>query len=332
MAPPYHLRVQDFDPATVTATDRLFAARTSSLPADRASDEFSEWLRSASETYHIAAPALSIVPPVECFGYGCYQPPASILMPRHSVTTLFTMFRHHMQSSGVPMVCDDPSVDARAWSLSLYHTTRPELLARMVNQGGKILHLRPADLEPGAISPDGGALPGPHTDSQGHLLRARLPVFVYGTLRSEASGQRAFDGALDQITPGQLPGHQLFQTHLPYVAESGPADSAVTGELLTIKPGNYADMMDRLDSIEGFRPGSPERSHYSREARMVTLPGGGQQLAWVYHGGPGFSYSEDRLVPGGDWIAARRQATEAPTPAEDAARPTDPQLEYGIEL
>lgn len=329
MAPPYHLRIQDIDPRAVAATDKLFAARTSSLPPEQASTEFSEWLASAAEVYDIPKPDLSIVPPEECYEYGLYEPPASILMPRHSVTTLFTMFRHHMQSNGVPMICDDPSVDARAWSLSLYHATRPELLARMVNQGGRILHLRPADLEPGGSSPDGGAMPGPHTDSQGHLLEARLPVFVYGTLRSEQRGGQVFDGALEQRAPAELPGHQLYQAGLPYVAEVGPLDSSVIGEILTIAPGQYSDMMARIDRIEGFRPGQAQVNHYNREARMVTAPDCGQKLAWVYHGGQGFSYNDDRLVPGGDWAAARQRTAAA---GPQATAPADPELEQGVEL
>jgi Gamma-glutamyl cyclotransferase, AIG2-like len=354
MAPPYHLRFTDIDPRIVAATDSLFRRRSPglwSLPGSgrqrplssrQAADGYDRWLAATSHACGIPKPELRMVPRRSGEENAFYSPDSGILMPGDQKIQLFTMFRRHMQYCGVPMCCDDPQTDARAWAASLFHAARPELLARLTREN-RVSILRPEDLLPGATSPDGGKPPGIHTDSQGHLLEARLPVFVYGDDRGDAPGNQV-DTTLAHVvtrTSARLPFHQLYRAgESPYVGEGGPLGSAVSGELLTLAPGSYRHTMRALDRRAGFRPGQ-RGGNYNREARLVTAPGGrgGQARAWVYHGGPGFSFTDDRLVPGGDWAEARPgRATALPAAATafqqaaEIASPTAPHTEQGLEL
>lgn len=147
----YHLRYRNLDHRIIAATQSLLDARTSALPAPQAQAEFQSWLDTAARIYRVPGVRLRIVPPAHCHGYGQYLAPGTILMPRYSITTLLHEFRHHLQAHGRPLIArtgdlwQDEEDDARAWSLSLYHAARPQLLARLVRQG-KILHLTPAEL------------------------------------------------------------------------------------------------------------------------------------------------------------------------------------------
>jgi hypothetical protein len=156
--PAYHIRFRHFDRRTLTATSELFEARTSAMLPTDALVEFGRWVDNMSAIYEIPRPVLLIVSPSECGGFGRYMEvgEGTILLPRPSVTTLFHLWRYHMQHHGATMVPSRTGPpeqhreeDARAWSLSLYHQVRPRLLARVVGQG-RILHLTPADLQAAA--------------------------------------------------------------------------------------------------------------------------------------------------------------------------------------
>jgi gamma-glutamylcyclotransferase (GGCT)/AIG2-like uncharacterized protein YtfP len=136
----------------------------------------------------------------------------------------------------------------------------------------------------------------------------QLPVFVYGTLRRGMGNHGVIGSALAAVHEARLPGHCLYSDGLPYVAECGDPEQAVTGELLIIRDSAYEAAMERLDWLEGFRP--PHHMLYVRGACRALVqdePGapGRETKAWVYHGGSRFSYAGRLLVPGGDWAAAR---------------------------
>jgi hypothetical protein len=150
----YHTRFRHFAEGTLSATDRLFRTRPSTLDEGRAVTAMGEWLDSVSALYGVPCPALRLAPPSQCCGSGCYQPGGvgSILLPFPSVTTELHEFRHHLQHHGVPMVrsrFDSPGLraeeDARSWSLSLYFKVRPGLFARLVRDG-RIFYVTPPDL------------------------------------------------------------------------------------------------------------------------------------------------------------------------------------------
>ena len=134
-----------------------------------------------------------------------------------------------------------------------------------------------------------------------------LPFFVYGTLRPGQGNYRLLAGATVGEFPATLAGHALYGPGLPYVTPE--EDSTVAGDLMFLAPERYAEVLARLDCLEGYRPGG-SHCHYEREARTVSyLDAGGAEVtttAWVYLAGPA---ARRRLAPaeriaGGDWLAA----------------------------
>jgi gamma-glutamylcyclotransferase (GGCT)/AIG2-like uncharacterized protein YtfP len=103
--------------------------------------------------------------------------------------------------------------------------------------------------------------------------RRQYPVFVYGTLRH-----------------GQ---------------------GNIVGDLITIDPTHYTQVLADLDRLEGYHPARAEDSHYIRTATPVTatnpLPGGGTwetfHTAWIYLAGDGVDPDTMTRVPGDDWLA-----------------------------
>ena len=135
-----------------------------------------------------------------------------------------------------------------------------------------------------------------------------LPFFVYGTLRPGQGNYRILAGQTVGEFPATLAGHALYGPGLPYVT-AGEEDSAVVGDLIFVAPEHYGEVLDRLDCLEGYRPGG-RHSHYEREARAVRyVDADGPEattLAWVYLAGPA---ARERLqaaerIAGGDWLAA----------------------------
>ena len=136
-----------------------------------------------------------------------------------------------------------------------------------------------------------------------------LPFFVYGTLRPGQGNYRLLAGQTVAEFPATLPGHALYGPGLPYVT-AGEEDSTVVGALIFVAPERYAEVLARLDCLEGYRPGRPH-CHYERVVRTVRyLDADGAEattLAWVYLAGPA---ARERLrgterIAGGDWLAAR---------------------------
>lgn len=105
-------------------------------------------------------------------------------------------------------------------------------------------------------------------------------VFFYGTL----------------MTPFNRPGRQRIDQHLAYVgrgrmsaalfdlgiypAAVPASDAQVWGEVYEML--NTPVVLSALDEIEGYRPGEPEASLYTRVKTPVTLESGGVLEAWAY--------------------------------------------------
>ena len=128
----YHLRFKNFNTKTIEETKTLFSARPSTLmPAERAI-VFKNWVDKISEIYHMDTPTFYWDEEADYGGGGFYRhKDHSITMsPNHpSIVTLIHETRHALQikEKGAPMVSDDLERDARAWSLSLYYKTKPQL-------------------------------------------------------------------------------------------------------------------------------------------------------------------------------------------------------------
>jgi gamma-glutamylcyclotransferase (GGCT)/AIG2-like uncharacterized protein YtfP len=105
-----------------------------------------------------------------------------------------------------------------------------------------------------------------------------------------------------------LPGHQLYGVGMayPYVTPATAPGRQVVGDLLTLDPDAYPEVLERLDGVEGYRAERPEaHCHYLR--RQVTVLVADQPVqAWVYLAGPHAAerLTDDLLSPTGDWLAA----------------------------
>jgi gamma-glutamylcyclotransferase (GGCT)/AIG2-like uncharacterized protein YtfP len=145
-------------------------------------------------------------------------------------------------------------------------------------------------------------------ENRGVAQSERLPVFVYGTLRpGEANYRWLLAQATATAERAVLPGHQLYAIGMafPYATPATAGGRQVIGDLLTLNPDTYDQVLGHLDGLEGYQPGRETRSHYLR--RQVTVQVAGQPVqAWVYLAGPGATerLTDAQLSATGDWLAA----------------------------
>ena len=105
-------------------------------------------------------------------------------------------------------------------------------------------------------------------------------VFFYGTLMSvfKRPGRSRVDAKLTPEGHGSIPA-ALFDVGI-YPAAIPASDSRVRGEVYRMF--DSASVLDALDEIEGFRPGRPDESLYTRVEAQVTFDDGHVANAWVY--------------------------------------------------
>ncbi|MEU0276921.1 gamma-glutamylcyclotransferase family protein [Streptomyces sp. NPDC006195] len=153
----------------------------------------------------------------------------------------------------------------------------------------------------------------------------RLPFFVYGTLRpGEHNHDLYLRGRVAAEEPARLAGALLYDgPGYPYAIEAagtaapgavGPgtaasgavAAGAVVGELVTAKPGEYAELLAVLDELEEYAAPEDPRNLYVRVARDVLRADGTPARAWVYFAAPRVARAlraRGRLIADGDWLA-----------------------------
>jgi gamma-glutamylcyclotransferase (GGCT)/AIG2-like uncharacterized protein YtfP len=105
-------------------------------------------------------------------------------------------------------------------------------------------------------------------------------VFFYGTLMTpfNRTALLHIDQYLSFVGSGTIPA-ALFDMGI-YPAAVPAADSRVRGEVYEV--ANQHVVLDALDEIEGYRPGEPETSLYTRALTPVTLADGSVVEAWAY--------------------------------------------------
>ncbi|MBQ0984810.1 gamma-glutamylcyclotransferase [Streptomyces sp. F63] len=138
---------------------------------------------------------------------------------------------------------------------------------------------------------------------------ARLPVFVYGTLRpGERHYARLLRGRTEREEPARLPGAALYEgPGFPYAVEERGGE--VRGHLITPRATDYDELLARLDELEGYAPGEPA-TFYERCARDVLRADGRALRAWAYFAAEpvarGLRTTGTR-VPGGRWPPERAE-------------------------
>ena len=138
-------------------------------------------------------------------------------------------------------------------------------------------------------------------------------VFVYGTLRpGQGNHRRLLSGRTISELPATAAGLALYGRGIPYaVPQSG---ARIVGELVTITPSLYAEVIADLDHLEGYHPRRPGTSHYVRTARPVVAthhtPNGGTweafHTAWIYLAGPDVDHRKMPRITADDWLAPVR--------------------------
>ena len=105
-------------------------------------------------------------------------------------------------------------------------------------------------------------------------------VFFYGTLMTpfNRTAQLHIDQHLVFRGRGTIAA-ALFDLGI-YPAAVPDVDSRVCGEVYEVS--NYGRVLDALDELEGYRPGEPESSLYTRALTPVTLDDGSTVQAWAY--------------------------------------------------
>jgi gamma-glutamylcyclotransferase (GGCT)/AIG2-like uncharacterized protein YtfP len=105
-------------------------------------------------------------------------------------------------------------------------------------------------------------------------------VFFYGTLMTpfNRTAQLHLDHHLMFRGRGTIAA-ALFDLGI-YPAAVPDADSRVCGEIYQMI--NPRVVLDSLDELEGYRPGEPETSLYTRAVTTVTVEDGSRVDAWAY--------------------------------------------------
>jgi gamma-glutamylcyclotransferase (GGCT)/AIG2-like uncharacterized protein YtfP len=105
-------------------------------------------------------------------------------------------------------------------------------------------------------------------------------VFFYGTLMSgfERPGRARLDALLELLGRGSIRA-SLFDLGI-YPAAIPSTDSRVWGEVHRMR--DVDAVLTSLDEIEGYRPGEPDASLYTRVETDATLTDGRVAPVWTY--------------------------------------------------
>ncbi|GAA1949685.1 gamma-glutamylcyclotransferase family protein [Kitasatospora viridis] len=128
-----------------------------------------------------------------------------------------------------------------------------------------------------------------------------LPFFAYGTLRPGLRNHQTFlAGRCALIRPAVLDGLALHDgPGYPFVLpEPG---RRVIGDLITVRPAAYRQVLAELDELEGCR--ADGTGLYLRE-RLTVRVGGADEPAWVYLAGPAAAArlrAHPAPIASGDW-------------------------------
>jgi gamma-glutamylcyclotransferase (GGCT)/AIG2-like uncharacterized protein YtfP len=105
-------------------------------------------------------------------------------------------------------------------------------------------------------------------------------VFFYGTLMSgfQRAGRSRIDPKLTAVGHGSIQA-TLFDLGI-YPAAIPASDGRVQGEVHRMT--DVDGVLAALDEIEGYRPGQPDSSLYTRVETPVTFDDGRLEPAWAY--------------------------------------------------
>lgn len=148
-------------------------------------------------------------------------------------------------------------------------------------------------------------------------LNQKLPVFVYGTLRSGQGNRRIMASSVTDYKLASIKGIGIYNGDysFPYAKEHDDPEAIIIGELTWLSDDKEgATARSRLDRLEGFNADQPELSHYDRALKEVTITNseGKQEThkAWIFlaQGTAKDQLHERDRVRNGDWVKSGRGA------------------------
>ena len=132
-----------------------------------------------------------------------------------------------------------------------------------------------------------------------HALQ-QTPFFVYGTLIPGQPNDHLWCGAIKSAKTAVFNNGNLYDMgYYPMLVEEG--GGIVRGKLISVANRLYKEILNRLDSLEGYNPDHPSDSTYRRIKREVTIENGQKTLSWLYIGRQEFVLN-NKMIPGGDWV------------------------------
>src|SRR6056297_1897333 len=112
-------------------------------------------------------------------------------------------------------------------------------------------------------------------------MTERLPVFVFGTLRSGHENHGILAGRFEKVLPATLRGYARVPSSHGYPLIDTREGQSVEGELYFLSEQTRDETMIDLDDLEGLSPGELVGEWYERLQVSVTTDVG-DYLAWVY--------------------------------------------------
>lgn len=144
--------------------------------------------------------------------------------------------------------------------------------------------------------------PGDMSDTE---QDAHLPIFTYGTLRRGwFNYEKILDGRTVEERPARLAGCILYDAGgFPFAVRKTDCGDSVIGELMTINPAEYRDVLRLLDELEGYIPA--DSGSLFKRVKVSVCTDAGSVRAWMYEAGDTveqeFTFAD--RIPGGDWAS-----------------------------
>jgi len=129
----------------------------------------------------------------------------------------------------------------------------------------------------------------------------KLPFFVYGTLLPGQPNHDLWSEQIVEAKPAFFPNGRLYDMG-PYPMLLEGDGYPVKGLLASIRDDDYANILRRLDLLEGIDPQRPSEGDYRRAKRYIQLEQEQSMLSWVYLGRPS-AIRTATLIESGEWVA-----------------------------
>jgi gamma-glutamylcyclotransferase (GGCT)/AIG2-like uncharacterized protein YtfP len=147
-----------------------------------------------------------------------------------------------------------------------------------------------------------------------HGQDTQLPVFTYGTLRRGWFNYKKFlDGRTAAEQPARLVGCILYDAGgFPFAVRKTDSSDSVVGELMTINPDEYHDVLRQLDDLEGYDPA--DSGSLFKRVMVTVCTDSGPVSAWFYEAGDTVEqdFTAADQIPCGDWASHQNRKRNEP--------------------